>query len=68
LDAIDLGELSQRLKVWLRRTLAVGPESLNRDVESDLVPILKAVGDGLLRGIDPYRYAVNRDDFNTGAK
>jgi hypothetical protein len=41
LDAIDLGELGDRFKVRLRRSLAVVPESLNRDVEPDLVPDLK---------------------------
>jgi hypothetical protein len=68
LDTIDLSELRQCLKVRLPSTFSVSPESFNRDVESNLVAVFKAVGDGLLRREDPHRYFVNRDNVNTSAE
>jgi hypothetical protein len=68
LDTIDLSELRQCLIVRLPPTPSVSPESFNRDVQSNLVAVLKAVDDGLLGRVDPHEYFVNRHNINASAE
>ena len=48
--------------------VAVSSESFNREIESDLVPVLETIGDGLLWRIDAHRHLVHPDGFNAGAE
>ena len=58
MHAVHLGEPGECLKVWLPRSLAIGAEGFNGDIEPDFIPVLEAVGDGLLGRIDTQAYAV----------
>lgn len=58
MDAVHLGEPGECLKVCLPRSLAIGPEAFNGDIGPDFIPVLEAVGDGLLGRIYPQAPAV----------
>lgn len=68
MNTIDLGELHQGLKVRLPFALAIGPKPFNAEVQPDLIPVLKAVGDGLLGRIDAHRDAIDLDDIDTSTE
>jgi hypothetical protein len=68
LDTIDLRESCQGPSVRLWGTLPVCPQSLDGNVQSNLVPILEAVCDSLLCGVNPYRNIVDRNDLNARPK
>src|SRR5215472_8489640 len=68
LDTIDLREFRQLRPVRLRNTFSVCPQRLDRNVESDLIPIFEAVGDGLLDRVNPYRNIVDRNSLNARTK
>ena len=50
--------------VRLLFTLSVGSEGFDGDVQPDLVPVLKAVGDGLLGRVDSHRYIIDFDQID----
>jgi hypothetical protein len=57
-----------RLEVRLPFALPIGAKAFDCDVNCDLVPVLEAVGNGLLRRINSNRYAINADDLKTGTE
>ena len=54
LDTIDFREFRQFRPVRFRSAFSVCPQSLDRNVQSDLVPIFEAVGDSLLYRVNPH--------------
>src|SRR5579864_5266063 len=68
LNTIDFREFRQFRPVRLRSAFSVCAESVDRNVQSDLVPIFKAVGDGLLNRVNPYRNIIDCNDLNASAK
>ena len=68
LNAIDLRESCQGCSVRLSCAFAVGAQSLNGNVQANLVPVLEAVGDRFFRRIDLHRNIVNRNQGDPSAK
>ena len=59
LKPIDLRELGEGRSIRLWSALSVGAQSLDGNVQANLVPVRKAIGDRLLRQVDPHRNIVD---------
>ena len=65
---VQSSELQEMIQVRLSRSLAIGSECLDGYIEADLASVFEAIGDGLLRGVDPDCDTVDRDGLDAGAK
>jgi hypothetical protein len=68
LDTVDLRESCQSCPVRLSCAFAVGAQSLNRNVQANLVAVLEAIGDRFFRRIDLHKNIVNRNQGDPSAK
>ena len=63
-----MGEFGQSCPVRLSCAFAVSAQSLDGNVQANLVAVLEAVGDRFFRRIDLHANIVNRDHIDAGAK